>query len=219
VKTVEREQRTRERVLRLLIEEGPRTAAALAEELGLSPAGVRRHLDALVTEGDITAAEPRSYGPRGRGRPAKVYAPTDTGHSAGPQGYDDLALAALRHLEQVGGPSAVAGFAVARAARMEARYSDAGTPEELAARLSLDGYSAGVRSVPTGATLCQHHCPVQAVAADFPQLCEAETAALGRLLGTHVQRLATLARGDGVCTTHIPSHLPNPARTAVGGTA
>ncbi|MFW6188461.1 MAG: transcriptional regulator, partial [Actinomycetota bacterium] len=26
----------------------------------------------------------------------------------------------------------------------------------------------------------------------------------GRLLGTHVQRLATIAHGDGVCTTHIP---------------
>jgi hypothetical protein len=27
---------------------------------------------------------------------------------------------------------------------------------------------------------------------------------IGRLLGTHVQRLATIAHGDGVCTTHIP---------------
>jgi hypothetical protein len=24
------------------------------------------------------------------------------------------------------------------------------------------------------------------------------------LLGTHVQRLATIAHGDGICTTHIP---------------
>ena len=30
---------------------------------------------------------------------------------------------------------------------------------------------------------------------------EAEKA---RLVGTHVQRLATIANGDGVCTTHIP---------------
>ena len=42
------------------------------------------------------------------------------------------------------------------------------------------------------------------VAAEFPQLCEAETRAFARLLGTHVQRLATIAHGDGVCTTHIP---------------
>ncbi len=41
------------------------------------------------------------------------------------------------------------------------------------------------------------------MAAEFPQLCEAETEAFGRLLGTPVQRLATIAHGDGICTTHI----------------
>jgi predicted ArsR family transcriptional regulator len=43
------------------------------------------------------------------------------------------------------------------------------------------------------------------VAAEFPQLCEAETEAFSRLLGVHVQRLATLAHGDHVCTTHVPT--------------
>jgi predicted ArsR family transcriptional regulator len=43
------------------------------------------------------------------------------------------------------------------------------------------------------------------VAAEFPQLCDAETEVISRLIGTHVQRLATIAHGDGVCTTHIPS--------------
>jgi predicted ArsR family transcriptional regulator len=42
------------------------------------------------------------------------------------------------------------------------------------------------------------------VAAEFPELCEAETRAFEKVLGTHVQRLATIAHGDGVCTTHIP---------------
>jgi predicted ArsR family transcriptional regulator len=42
------------------------------------------------------------------------------------------------------------------------------------------------------------------VAEEFPVLCEVETEAIGRLVGRHVQRLATIARGDGVCTTHIP---------------
>jgi len=54
-----------------------------------------------------------------------------------------------------------------------------------------------------GEQLCQHHCPVAHVAAEFPQLCEAETEAFARLLGTPVQRLATIAHGDGICTTHI----------------
>ena len=39
----------------------------------------------------------------------------------------------------------------------------------------------------------------------FPELCEAETEAFSRLLGVHVQRLATLAQGDHVCTTFVPT--------------
>jgi len=68
--------------------------------------------------------------------------------------------------------------------------------------------SPGARTDPgsdagRGEQLCQHHCPVAHVAAEFPQLCEAETEAFARLLGTPVQRLATIAHGDGICTTHV----------------
>jgi predicted ArsR family transcriptional regulator len=71
-------------------------------------------------------------------------------------------------------------------------------------RLTAEGYAAGATVIATGGQLCQHHCPVAHVAAEFPQLCEAETQVISRLVGTHVQRLATIANGDGVCTTHIP---------------
>jgi hypothetical protein len=51
------------------------------------------------------------------------------------------------------------------------------------------------------------------VAAVFPQLCEAETEAFGRLLGTPVQRLATIAHGDGICTTHV-THVTGVGKAA-----
>ena len=69
-----------------------------------------------------------------------------------------------------------------------------------------------------GEQLCQHHCPVAHVAAEFPQLCEAETEAFGLLLGTPVQRLATIAHGDGICTTHVTCvGKPAPAGTTCVG--
>ena len=79
-------------------------------------------------------------------------------------------------------------------------------------QLTLMGQSLAfiVRDLPVvGEQLCQQHCPVSHVAHEFPQLCEAETEAIGRVLGRHVQRLATIAHGDGVCTTCIP----NPVET------
>ena len=53
-------------------------------------------------------------------------------------------------------------------------------------------------------------------AEQFPQLCEAEAEVFSRLLGTHVQRLATIAHGDGVCTTFVPQapHPTGPDQTA-----
>lgn len=55
-----------------------------------------------------------------------------------------------------------------------------------------------------GVQICQHHCPVSHVAEEFPELCEAEQQAMAEVLGTHVQRLATIVNGNCACTTHVP---------------
>jgi predicted ArsR family transcriptional regulator len=205
---------TRERVARSILENGPSTAAALAERLTLTPAAVRRHLDHLVAAGALEAREPRIHGSRGRGRPAKVFVLTDSGRDTFLQAYDDLAAHALRFVRDSGGAEAVTEFARSRTAEIEDRFRGrVGSAEPdarvhaLAEALTADGYAASVRSTPGGDQICQHHCPVAHVAAEFPQLCEAETEVFARLLGRHVQRLATIAHGDGICTTNVPRPL------------
>ncbi len=208
------DSRTRDRVARALLEDGPLTATALAEQLDLTPAAVRRHLDAMTASGLVEQREIRAVGPRGRGRPAKAFAITRAGRDVFHHAYDDLAAAALRFLSETAGAGAVESFARARVADLERRYqpimdsTDVGDrPQVLAEALSADGYAASARLAPNarGHQLCQHHCPVAHVAEEFPQLCEAETQAFARLLGTHVQRLATIAHGESVCTTYVPT--------------
>lgn len=216
--------RTRDRVSALLLEHGPQTAAELATRLGISPAAVRRHLDALVAAGRVAeGTAPGSFtgGHRGRGRPARRFTLTDSGRSAFPHAYDDLALTALRFVAASGGPDAVRAVAEQQLAGLEQRCSTAVAEAQsaaadgvavdraqvLAVALSAEGYAASATAISSGGQLCQLHCPVAHVAAEFPQLCEAETAVIGRLVGTHVQRLATIAHGDGICTTHIPGQL------------
>ena len=115
------------------------------------------------------------------------------------------------------GQQAVAEFARRQVSELERRYA----PVAAQGRTGGPGAGAGRGAVrrrlrrlgrpapaiggrlSQGEQLCQHHCPVAHVAAEFPQLCEAETEAFGRLLGTPVQRLATIAHGDGICTTHV----------------
>ena len=213
---------TRERVARSILELGPSTAATLAERLDLTPAAVRRHLDHLSEEGAVEAREPRVYGTRGRGRPAKVFALTESGRDRFDQQYDDLAVQALRYLAETGGDEAVMAFARRRVAVQETRYReiaeqrpDVEPSVALAEALTQSGYAASVRESPIGQQLCQQHCPVSHVAHEFPQMCEAETEVISRVLGRHVQRLATIAHGDGVCTTCIPQ-VPSPAPATRG---
>jgi predicted ArsR family transcriptional regulator len=209
---------TRHRVASSILEHGPSTAAELAKRLGLTPAAIRRHLDVLLASGHLEARERRIYGARGRGRPAKVFVLTDAGRSVFYTSYDDLAIDALDFLAASSGPDAVTLFAEARMAQSEKRYhkrmadvAPETTPARaLAIALSEDGYVASTLPSASGEQLCQHHCPVAHVAERFPQICEVETAAFSRLLGVHVQRLATIAHGDGVCTTHVP-HVSAPS--------
>jgi predicted ArsR family transcriptional regulator len=214
------DQPTRERVVRSILVNGPSTAATLAERLELTPAAVRRHLEHLLTEGALEIRNPRPNAVRGRGRPAKLFVITEAGRAHFDQQYDDLAVQALRYLSETGGEEAVMEFARRRVAFIERDYEsvtaadpDLSPAEALARVLSSEGYAASVRSLPlvdglaAAEQLCQQHCPVSHVAHEFPQLCEAETAAIGHVLGRHVQRLATIAHGDGVCTTCIPHPL------------
>lgn len=210
---------TRHAVARLLMEQGPITAAEVAGELALSAVAVRRHLDSLIADGEAEVVAPRR-GPRGRGRPARAYRLTDAGRAQFGHGYDELAVAALRYLAEHGGPDAVLGFARDRvsdllaehAERIEAATAPAARVGALAGALTARGYNAHVREAGHGAQLCQQHCPVAHVAAEFPVLCEAETQAFAEMLGTHVQRLATIARGDAACTTHVPLDDPEVLR-------
>jgi predicted ArsR family transcriptional regulator len=226
------ESRTRGRIARLILENGPVTAANLSARLGLTPAAVRRHLDNLLADGMVEARTARTYGSRGRGRPARLFAITDAGRSAFEHAYDDLASSALRFLADRLGPDAVAEFAQQQISELERRYRQRleSVPvgervRVLAEALSADGYAASASGSPGGGggeQLCQHHCPVAHVAAKYPQLCEAETEAFSRLLGTPVQRLATIAHGDGICTTHVtaPSlllHNRTTTTTEAGG--
>ncbi len=210
------ELKTREVIARSILENGPSTALALSERLGITPAGIRRHLDSLVEEGIIEPREPRTR-ETGRGRPSKVFIMTDFGRASFEHSYDDLAISALRFIAQgegvTTGAAGVHAFANMRAEDMERKFramtknSSKPSARALADFLTDEGYAANIHELPIGVEICQHHCPIAHVAAEFPQMCETETEIFSKILGTHVQRLATIAHGDGVCTTVIPTSI------------
>lgn len=220
----EPEPSTRELLAEIIGREGPITVAQLAEKLELTDAAIRRHLDLMLADGLVQARE--AVGRRRRGRPAKAFVLATPAHRVMATGYDELAAQLLAHLMAEGGRGAVENFARARstelADRLRPTVEAAGNDPQarvraLANALQQEGFAATARPVGVGTSaaavqLCQGHCPVQAMAATYPQLCDAETAAFADLVGTDVRRLATLAQGDHVCTTHVPLGPPEQRR-------
>ena len=225
----EAEERTRDRVLRGVLNHGPVSAASLGELLSLTPAAVRRHLDALESSNMIEVAPIKKYG-AGAGRPARRYVIAPQGHERLGNDYLLIARSALQMLRDTVGDGALEAFASARAAEMEARYRPvveaagdnvAARAKALAEAMSRDGFVATAqvteppvgRSVPehflASIQLCQGHCPVRDLV-----FCEQETGIISDLLGVDVRRLSTMASGAHVCTTHVPLNRETVAENA-----
>lgn len=97
------EGQTRERIMSLLLHKGTMSASELSKELNLTTAGVRRHVDNLVTDGLAEEAPATGGPPRGRGRPARTFRLTDKGRGNFGYDYDRVAfLPSKRSAKQVG---------------------------------------------------------------------------------------------------------------------
>ncbi|RLY94917.1 winged helix-turn-helix transcriptional regulator [Kocuria tytonicola] len=215
---------TRSRVLSLVLAHGPISAAQIAKDLGLTPAAVRRHLDALEAEQIVEVSMVR--GSRsGAGRPARRYVVAPGGHEQLGHDYSGLASRALATMGRAGGDELVSRFVSEEIGRWRERYlpqvEAAGSDVEarlnaLSAAMSRDGFVASHTTVtprgPKGvalrsAQLCQGHCPIQDIANEYPEFCEQETELISQLLDVDVRRLSTMAAGAHVCTTHVPLQL------------
>ena len=193
----------------------PSTAAALAERLGLTPAAIRRHLDVLRRAGHLV--ERASSGSTARAvvaaRPRSSCSPTPAGPSSTPP----TTTSRCRRCEFLAaGRRPGRGRAVRRAPdRRRSRLATrSGWPTPARRRHPGPGAGRGADRARATSPRRGRRSPGSSSASttarwptspsEFPQLCEAETEVFSRLVGVHVQRLATIAHGDGVCTTHIP---------------
>ena len=179
------EARTRDRVSAgdLRARPGHRRRARPAPRA--DPAAVRRHLDALVEQGAIEEREPATAGRRGRGRPARAYVALrgrpQRARTATTTTLADVGAALPRRprRRRTRSPRSPASGV----ARLEERYADAPRRRRRRPRRprrrARRGADAPTASPPrpgrsaqgtplAGVQLCQGHCPVQHVAAEFP---------------------------------------------------
>jgi predicted ArsR family transcriptional regulator len=213
---------TRRQILLLLKKRGPLDVAALAQTLGLTGMGVRRHLDALVEQQVCESTVER----RPVGRPRHLYRLTPTGEELFPRRYDTLALQVLEDLEDTAGREAVDAVFERRGRRLVEEYRSqlAGSlPSAIADLAGIRdeaGYLCDWRDDEEGGyLLVESNCAVHRVAERYPKVCAMELALFREALGpdVSVERLSHIASGDTTCTYRIRPKSPGSRKGRTAG--
>ena len=202
---------TRRKILLLLRKRPGVTVTELATELDLTGMGVRRHLDALQSEGWV---ETTTCDRRGLGRPAAGWRLSTAGYELFPRRYDRVALEVLEDLAEHAGDDAVDAVFARRTDKLVAEYeAELAGCDELEDRVAAlaqirddAGYLAEWSDDGEGdLLLTENNCAVHRVADRYPVVCAQELALLRRVMGPDVEvtREAHTMAGDPVCRYRI----------------
>lgn len=177
---------------------GPRDAAALAGDLGISAMAVRQHLYALQDDGLVAFREE----PRPVGRPAKLWRLTPAANALFPDGHAELIVELIESTKAAFGPDGMDRLIEVRADQQiesyKQRIGDTKTLRNRLQRLakirSDEGYMAGVEKDGDGYLLTENHCPICTAAASCSGICAAERRVFQSVLGDDV----TVERTDHI---------------------
>ncbi len=185
-------------ILDLLKIHGALNAPRLAELRGVHLTAVRQQLAMLQREGLVRVRIEK----RKVGRPTHLYTLSDKAEALFPQAYGPLALALLRQLRDVDGEKKIDQLFDRRTRALIATYKKrlAGMSvvekwRELARIRADEGYMARTE----GKGLSEHHCPIAAIAREFPQVCRFEKKLFEAVLGGPLDRTDHLASGGRAC--------------------
>jgi len=198
-------------VRELLQRDGPVSADALAQKLGITAMAVRQHLYALEADGDALYAQEA----RPRGRPVKLWSATAASAAHFADSHASLATDLIVQMKKAFGEDGLDTLLRLRNADLEKSYrARTDKAQTLKAKLdalaklrSAEGYMAEVRREPqTGHWLfVENHCPICAAARLCTGLCREELALFHRVLGKdiRVERLSHILAGAGRCAYRV----------------
>jgi len=209
--TTIQEPSTKQDILHHLVKQGPTSAQALAEHLGISPQAVRRHLKDLEDEGLIE----RETVQVGMGRPNHLYSLSREGRDRLPERYNDFAVSLLNTLAQTVGPDQM-GTILRKQWEQKAqdyrKQMGLGSLAERVARLvelrRLEGYMAEWHTVDGDGSdssapeyiITEYNCAIAQIAESFPSVCGHELDMFELALqGCRVQRTHWQANGEHRC--------------------
>lgn len=202
--------RTRRTIVKLLKQEGPSDAEALAAPLAITAMAVRQHLYALQKEGLVTYQEES----RPMGRPAKLWELTPAADRFFPDRYAELTLGLINSMKEAFGEEGLNRLLEVRT-REQIQAYQAIVPRHASLQQRLDalaeqrteeGYMAEVMAQADGTfLLAEKHCPICAVATACTGLCQMELEIFQAALGEDVtiERIEHILAADRRCVYQI----------------
>lgn len=191
---------TRERILDYIIRQREARVDELAEELQITAAAVRRHLDNLRADGLISMRPVK----QATGRPYYAYFPTEAAIPGMPPAYADLLERMLRSLGERDDVISSVMTSVAQAMADRHRKEIAATrPEELVEQVTESLRQEGIldtwHASEDGYHLVNGTCPYIQIAEVSKLPCESDRKAIELLLGLNVEQLNRIVDGSPVC--------------------
>lgn len=171
--------------------DGPLTAQALSDRLGVTAMAVRQHLYDLAGKGLVTYVEKKGRA----GRPSKIWALTAGANSFFPDGHADLAVGLIHTVRAAFGDAGIDQLIAVRTGTQTKAYSRAlagsGDLQEklnnLAQIRTEEGYMAEVEeSGDATFTFIERHCPICSAAQVCTGLCASELSVFQQVLGPDV---------------------------------
>ena len=176
----------------------------LSKVMKISRMAVHKHLSDLQDRGLVESVEIR----KGVGRPTMQYSLSNTGKTAFPKSYGEIATHALDYLEKKMGKDAVESVLRERQKELLEKYSvhmkDMKFNErvkELARIRDEEGYIAESKKdrKRNSHTLLEYNCPIIMIAEKHWEACSIETELFEHILDATVEVTHRAAKGDSIC--------------------
>lgn len=216
---------TRSQVIEFLLRKPDSRISDIAEELGIAPGSLRRHLDILIAEGYVSASPVR----RGQGRPYFVYTPTERAKETASTGYGRLfermfhefTMLPPEQLRGADGPKVLdlvferLGNELADEYRSRVNAPTLeGRVRQVTDALSNEGVLSAWEELPDGFHLRNGACPYRRAAMVTHGPCSSERNAIELLVGAPVEQTSRIVDGTPVCEYVIK--LPAPEAPGAG---
>jgi iron-sulfur cluster biosynthesis transcriptional regulator SufR len=208
---------TRERVLHLLKLKGSMTADQIADELGITSMGVRRHLITMERDGLLQYRVKQ----RGQGRPGFVYSLTERGDEFFPRTYPQWANSLLDTVRALDGDKGVERLFDKRTEELSRQYRQRLLGKnlqekvtELAKIRSEEGYMADWEALDEKTfVLREHNCAICLIAKQYQSACSHELDLFKKALtDADVIREEHIVKGDKMCTYLIQAKASTKTR-------